>query len=163
MHCIKDSCFYYASLRDANLTCNLTLTRVSLIYRTEPATKKWKKLKRKKTGMLRSIDKQSLEFVESWRWKGRLRWEGLAEKECFKPGMKERVGDGLLIIININVSITTMQSSIVKCFAQLPSTDAFRSYLVTHYCFCSPILFRKWSMVCSTTVCSSSVWTVNGK
>ena len=48
MHCIRDSCFYYASLRDANLTCNLKLTRVSLIYRTEPATKKWKKLKRKK-------------------------------------------------------------------------------------------------------------------
>jgi len=67
---------YYFNMRSKDCMSHL-------IYSTE-TTKKWRteKLKTKKTDMLRIIGEQSGR-------KGRLWWEGFAEKESFKPGMKE--------------------------------------------------------------------------
>jgi len=67
-------------------------TWVSLIYDTEPTTKKCKAEKLKSNKRICSevtVNSLGNPCSQSWRRKGRLRWEGFAEKEGSKPGMKE--------------------------------------------------------------------------
>jgi len=73
----------YNTIRDAIVTCAQKLTQVTLIYHTEPKTKKWKteKTKKQRTDMTRSIGKQSGESVESVRKKKR---KAMMERICRK-------------------------------------------------------------------------------
>jgi len=55
--------------------------------------------------MLRSNSKSlGNDVVSPEEEKERLQWEGFAEKEGCKSGMKQRVGDGKPIILSVTVS-----------------------------------------------------------
>jgi len=84
----------YDTIRDAVLTCARKPTRFSLIYRTEPTTKKCKNRKQTKSRKqmcseitVNSPGSPCSEYLR--RRKEGLQWEGFAEKEGFKPGKKE--------------------------------------------------------------------------
>jgi len=90
----------YDTIRDAILTCARKPTRVGLIYRTEPTTKKCKTEKLKSRIRYVRSNSKSLgnHVVSSEEEKERLQWKGFAEKG-FKSGMKEIVGDEKLITV----------------------------------------------------------------
>ena len=69
----------YDTIRDDILTCARKLTRVSLIHRTEPTSKNGKNRKTKKCSIV-SVNSPGNPWSQCWRRKGRLRWEGFAEK-----------------------------------------------------------------------------------
>jgi len=78
------------------------------LYRTETTTKsvKTEKLKKVKDGICSEVTVNSLgnPCCDPEEEKERLQqWEGFAEKECFKPEMKESVGDGIPITISMTV------------------------------------------------------------
>ena len=84
------------TMRDAILTCNQRLTWVSLIYRTVPTTKQWKteKLKSKKWMCWQvSVNSPGNPCSQSWRRKGRPRWESVAEKGRFQAWSERVKGD----------------------------------------------------------------------
>ena len=90
----------YDTIRDAILTCARKPTRVSLIYRTEPTTKKCKNRKKTKSRKqiyseitVNSPGNPRSKYLS--RRKEGLQWERFVEKDGFKPGHKERVGDGM--------------------------------------------------------------------
>ena len=131
-------------------------TSASLIYRTGPTTKKRKaeKLKKEKKRICSevSINSPGNSCSPSWRRKGRLQWEGFAEKEGFKPRMRVRGWlnsrlecSSVRRSVRLSVRRSTIATSDGAFAAERPAGRRYRS---TAACHCAVLQAPELSSKC---------------